>query len=180
MKPTDVTEPAELPPAADAAAETDGDERAPLPLTVAVETLENWQRKLKIEIAQEGVAQLYEERLQKMSDHATVPGFRAGHAPRALLVNHYGKDISKDVKRKLLEDSVKQAIEEQDLEVVGLNDFDADSVDFASDQPLTYEITVEILPEFELPEYKGLPFKRPSTDVTDEDVNKLIEHYRRA
>ena len=179
MEPTDVTEPAKLPLPADAAAEADDDERAPLPLTVAVESLENWQRKLKIEIAQEGVTQLYEERLQKMSDNATVPGFRAGHAPRALLVNHYGKDINKEVKRKLLEDSMKQALEEQELEVVGLSEFDGDAVDFSPDQPMAYEITVEILPEFELTEYKGLPFKRPSTDVTDDDVDKLIKHYRR-
>jgi trigger factor len=93
-----------------------------------------------------------------------------------MVVRKYGKDIEEEVKRKLLSDSYKAAIEEQKLDVIGQPDIE--EIQFSRGQPYQFAATVETAPEFELPEYKGIPLKREARTVTDEDVTRALEALR--
>ena len=66
------------------------DEPKKLELKVEVEPLENWKRKLTIEVAAGAVAERYEDLLKELADTAQVKGFRQGRAPRQILVNRFG------------------------------------------------------------------------------------------
>src|SRR5947209_11577260 len=93
---------------------------------------------------------------------ASLPGFRPGKAPRQMVLRKYEKDIQDEVKRKLISDSYKKAIEEQKLDVLGYPDIE--EIQFNRGQPLQFAATVETAPEFELPDYKGLLVKRERSE----------------
>jgi trigger factor len=108
--------------------------------------------------------------------HAKMPGFRPGKAPEAMVVRHFEKEIEQEVKKKLIGDSYRQGIKEQNLEVVGYPDIE--EIQFNRGQALQFAATVEINPQFELPDYRGLPAKREPALVTEEDVSAAIEGLR--
>src|SRR5688572_24319446 len=105
-----------------------------------------------------------------------MPGFRPGKAPEAMVARQYAKDIEEEVKRKLMGDAYRQGIKDQKLNVLGYPDIE--EIQFSRGQPLQFAATIEINPEFELPEYRGLSAKREPAVVTDDDVAKAIEALR--
>ena len=107
---------------------------------------------------------------------ASLPGFRPGKAPIPMVVKKYEKEIQEEVRKKLLGDSYRKAVEDKKLEVLGQPD--VEEIQFGRGQAFQFAVTVETSPEFELPEYKGLPVKRDNKSVTDEDVSKAIEILR--
>jgi trigger factor len=109
---------------------------------------------------------------------AALPGFRPGKAPVAMVIRRYEKPILDEAKRKLISDSYKKAVDEQKLDVVGYPDIE--EIQFGRGQPLQFAATVETAPEFQLPEYKGLPVVREARTVTDEDVQRALDTLREA
>src|SRR5688572_26513339 len=107
---------------------------------------------------------------------ANLPGFRPGKAPKEMVIRKYDKDIQDEVKRKLIGDSYREAIKEQKLDVLGYPDIE--EIQFGRGQALQFAATIETEPEFQLPEYKGLPVKREARSVTDEDVERALNLLR--
>src|SRR4051812_37864443 len=93
-----------------------------------------------------------------------------------MVVRKFGKDIEDEVKRKLISDFYKQAVEDQKLDVLGYPDIE--EIQFTRGQPLQFAATVETAPQFELPEYKGLEVKREIRGVTEEDLTRALEALR--
>src|SRR5204862_5240451 len=99
-----------------------------------------------------------------------------GKAPRQMVLRKYEKDIQDEVKRKLISDSYKQAVEDQKLDVLGYPDIE--EIQFNRGQPLQFAATIETAPEFELPDYKGLSVKREARSVTEEDIARALTALR--
>ncbi len=93
-----------------------------------------------------------------------------------MVLRKYGKDIQDEVKRKLISDSYRKAVEEQKLDVLGYPDIE--EIQFNRGQPLQFAATIETAPEFELPEYKGLAVKREARTVTEEDIGRALTALR--
>src|SRR6185503_16955682 len=108
--------------------------------------------------------------------HAKMPGFRPGKAPESMVAKHFEKEIDEEVKRKLIGDTYRQGIKEQQLDVLGYPDIE--EIQFSRGQALQFAATIEITPQFELPDYRGLPAKREPAIVHDEDVVKAIDGLR--
>jgi trigger factor len=104
---------------------------------------------------------------------ASLPGFRPGKAPRAMVLKKFEADIKDEVKRKLIGDSYRQALDEKKIAVIGYPDIE--EIQFGRGQALQFAATIETAPEFQLPEYKGLPAKREAKSVTGADVDRAIE-----
>src|SRR5690606_2198337 len=104
-----------------------------------------------------------------------VPGFRPGRAPRKLVENRFRKDVTERIKGSLLMDSMAQVSEEQNLTAISEPDIDLDAVVVPEDGPMTFEFDLEVRPEFDLPEWKGLEIERPTKEFSDEDVNRRLE-----
>jgi len=107
---------------------------------------------------------------------ASLPGFRPGKAPVAMVMRRYEKPILDEAKRKLISESYKKAVDEQKLDVVGYPDIE--EIQFSRGQSLQFAATVETAPQFELPEYKGLPVVREARVVSEEDVQKALDVLR--
>jgi trigger factor len=131
---------------------------------------------MRVEIEEQKVDEAFQSVTKEFQREAALPGFRPGKAPAEMVVRKYGKDIEKEVKRKLISESYKQAVEEQKLDVLGYPDIE--EIQFGRGKPLQFAATIETEPEFELPVYKGIPVKREGRSVTDEDVERALEALR--
>ena len=114
--------------------------------------------------------------IKDFQKQAAVPGFRAGKAPEEMLFKKYEKEINDEAKRKLISDSYKQGIKEQKLQVVGYPEIE--EIQFGRGQPLVFAATIETIPDFEMPEYRGLPAKREKRTVTPEDLSRALDALR--
>ena len=145
-------------------------------MNVTVENLAPCKKLMRVEVESQKVEETFESVTKDFQRHASLPGFRPGKAPREMVARKYSKDIEDEVKTKLISDSYKKAVEEQKLDVLGHPDIE--EIQFTRGQPLQFAATVETAPEFELPEYKGIPVKREPRTVTDEDVERALEALR--
>ena len=142
-------------------------------MNIEIEEVGPCKKLLKFEIPKETIDDEWQKQLKEVARMAKVPGFRKGKAPRKLLEKNYGDKIMDDVKRAVVSGSYQQAIEENKLSPIG--DPDIGNFDLELGKPLKFEITLEVLPTFELGDYKGMKLQRKPVSVTDEDIDKALE-----
>lgn len=118
------------------------------------------------------VNKVYKKEVKKI----TVPGFRKGKAPRAIIEKMYGKDVFyEDAMQECYPDALDAACKEADLKVVtvtGLEALDAGADGF------TFKATVIVEPEIDIKDYKGIEVEKLSTEVTEELIDEEIERVR--
>ncbi len=134
------------------------------------------RRELDLEIPAEEVSKKMESVAKAFARVARVPGFRPGKAPVSLIRRKFADDIKGEVFQSLVPQRVEQAVTEQKLTPVSQPH--VENLDFAEGQPLKFRAVFEVLPEFELVNYKGLDLEMPVMDITDEDVTKTLEEMR--
>ena len=141
-------------------------------MNVTVENLAPCKKLLRVEVETEKVDAAFDEVTRDFQRHARLPGFRAGKAPRHLVIKAYNPQIQDEVRRKLLSESFREALREQKLDLVGRPE--VEETQFGRGKPLQFTATFEIAPEFELPDYRGLPVRREVRIVTPEDVERAV------
>jgi trigger factor len=134
------------------------------------------KKLVRVELDAAAVDAEFDTITKSFQKQAQLPGFRPGKAPRALVEKKYEADIRDEVKRKLIGDHYRKALEEQKIQAVGYPDIE--EVQFGRGQALQFTATVETAPEFTLPEYQGLPATIETKSVTDADVDRALEMLR--
>ena len=159
------------PPATPASA--DG-ERPPLKLDVVVENVSTCERRVKVSIPRDDIDRYHEEAIGDLMPTALLPGFRPGRAPRRLVGSRFKTELSDQIRSKLVTDALTQVSEGQKLAPISEPDLDLAAVLLPDDGPMTFEFSIEVRPEFDLPNWKGLSIRRPMREITDEDVEEAI------
>jgi trigger factor len=134
------------------------------------------RRELELEIPAEEVSKATEKVAKELARVARVPGFRPGKAPVSLIKRRFAEDIKGEVLQSLVPERVEKAVTEQKLTPVSQPQ--VDKLDYADGQPLKFRAVFEVLPDFELANYKGLEIEMPAMELTEEDVNKALEETR--
>jgi trigger factor len=142
-------------------------------VNITVENLAPCKKLLRVEVDAKAVDEAFDTVTKDFQKQASLPGFRPGKAPRAMVLKKYEPDIKDEVKRKLIGDSYRKALDEKKIAVIGYPDIE--EIQFGRGQALQFAATIETSPEFQLPEYKGLPAKREAKSVTAADVDRAIE-----
>jgi hypothetical protein len=111
-----------------------------------------------------------------------MPGFRPGHIPEAILIQKVGEmALITDMAEHALEDAYREIVRHHEIDVVGHPQVSITKL--AKDNPLGFSITVPVMPEFSLPDYKkiasGINKDKESKDVTDAEVEAQIEEILR-
>lgn len=135
------------------------------------------RKEIDIEIPADALSERYAEVTREFAKKAKVSGFRPGKAPIAVVRKRFGGDIQSEVIDRLLPVYFTEAVKEKDVRPVGdphLVKMD----EFKDGSPLKFTATFEVLPEFELGEWRGLEITEPSTEISDEDVSEVIEKIR--
>jgi len=127
---------------------------------------------VRIELDAQAVDEAFKAMTKDFQKQANLPGFRPGKAPEHMVIKKYDQDIKDEVKKKLIGDSYRKAMEEKKIDVIGYPDIE--EIQFGRGQALQFAATIETAPEFQLPEYKGLPVKREQKEVSEADVEKAL------
>lgn len=150
-------------------------EKQGLSLDVQVGTPSACERHVTVTIAREDVDRYFQEAIDELMPKAEVPGFRPGRAPRKLVESRFRKDVTDQVKGSLLLDTMNQVTEEQEFSAISEPNFDFEAVSIPDEGPMTFEFDIEVRPEFDMPNWKGLKLDRPTRKFTKKDVNHQLE-----
>lgn len=139
------------------------------------------RKEIHIEIDAEQMRLAQERVVSNYTRQASVPGFRPGKAPQSVVRQRFKDDIRSDVLRDVVPNALQEAINEHGLQVLGEPDVhlaDEDQKAQLGNAPLKLHAHVEVLPDFEIGQYKGLNLTRRVRPVTDEDVEEVINNLR--
>ncbi|MHC4877869.1 MAG: trigger factor [Planctomycetota bacterium] len=112
--------------------------------------------------------------LDEFSAKATVPGFRVGRVPRKLVESKFKRELTDELKQRVLVSSLEQLTEEHELDPINEPDMDVEAIEIPEEGDFEYSFEVEVRPDVDLPDFASLKLKRAAHDVTDEDVEKYL------
>ena len=134
------------------------------------------RRELELEIPAETVQKAVERVAREFARVARVPGFRPGKAPATLIRRKFADDIKSEVLQTLVPEQIERAVSENKM--VPITQPQVDKVDFSESGPVKFRATFEVLPEFELGQYKDLEVEIEDLKIEDADVDKALEELR--
>ena len=143
-------------------------------LQVNIENRGNCLRHIAVTVPEIDIQEIREEVLDELRDKAQVPGFRPGRVPDALLLRRFRTEISADIKQKVLMASLEQISEEHKIEPLGEPRLNLTNLEVPDTGDFHYEFDVEVRPDFDLPDFTSMTLKRPSGQVTPEEVDNYI------
>ena len=134
------------------------------------------KRELELEIPAENVTKATERVARDLAKVARVPGFRPGKAPVTLIRRRFAEDIQGEVVQSLVPEYLEKALGEKNL--IPVTRPAVDKVDFKEGEPLRFRAVFEVLPEFELGDYKNLAVNIDAVEAGEAQVDKTIEEMR--
>ncbi len=146
-------------------------------LKVQVKNGKACEKILKIEVDPSEIKKEYQEFYTAISPKAKVPGFRPGKAPKDVLAMHYREEARKEVLNQLIQNTFRQAIKDEELDVLGYPQID--EVDF-SDEKLSYRIQLEVRPKFKISKAEGLQAKKETVEVKSEEIQESLTRVQKS
>lgn len=135
------------------------------------------RKSVEVEIPADLIARESERVTHEFGRQAKIPGFRPGKVPVSVVRNRFAKDIQEEVMSRLLPATFRDAIAERGVEPVG--DPELEHVDaYIEGAPIKYKATFEIKPQIELREYRGIAVDDPKIEVTETDIEAMVERLR--
>ena len=146
-------------------------------MSVQVENLEHNMAKLTIEVSAEELEKALDAAYKKEKNKISVPGFRKGKVPRAMVEKMYGAGVFyEDAANTLMQQTYPSAIDESGVEIVSRPTVDV--VQIEKGKPFIYTAEVAVRPEVTLGKYMGVTVTKIDTSVSDDEVAEALEKER--
>ena len=140
----------------------------------SVQSLEALKREITITVPVEDVQVAYKARLKEVAKNVKINGFRPGKVPADVVEQRYSKAVLDEVANQLIQSSFVKAIEENALKVAGQPM--VTDMQIAKAQPFTFKAEFEVYPEIALNLLDGVEITRESSEVTDQDIEKMLKN----
>ena len=135
------------------------------------------RKRIKVTIPQEEIALQLEDSIGDMRKEAQVPGFRPGRVPKILIQRRFKKEMSDRVKTNLMLATLEQVEKDHKLNLISQPQLDFEAVALPDTGSMSFEMEVEVRPDFDAPSYSDLKVKRPSRVLTPADVEKQYKSF---
>lgn len=146
-----------------------------LNISIDVKEVSSCERHFKVTVPPEDIERYYTLEFDELEDSAYVPGFRQGKAPRKLVEKRFRKEIADRVKSNLVMDCLTQVNESTEMTPIGEPQFNFGAIVLPETGPLVFEFDLEVRPEFDLPNWKGLKLERPVREFGKKDLDRAVE-----
>lgn len=146
-------------------------------MQVSVETTGNIDRKMTVAVPAEQIDKEVEKRLKSMVSRVRIDGFRPGKVPFSIVKKRYADAVRYEVVEKLIGSTFQDAASQQNLRVAGLPSIDLTTMEAGKD--LEFTATFQVYPEITIAGVETLTITRPVAEVTDADLDKMIEVIRK-
>src|SRR6202161_1732742 len=146
-------------------------------MQVSVESISKLERRMQVQVPAERVSKEIAARLKSLSRTARLNGFRPGKAPLTVIRRQFGTQVHREVIGELLQSSFAEAVTAKQLSPAGNPRIEPQSIDEGQD--LRYVATFEVFPEVALKPMDSLELERVSAEVTESDIDAMIERLRK-
>jgi trigger factor len=138
-----------------------------------IEDISSVKKTLHVEIPKDEVSRELDKAYGQLKKSAKIKGFRPGKVPRSVLERMFKKDVLADVSSRLIQSSFVDVIKQTELKVIGNPDLKPPELTL--DSPYKYQATVEITPEIEGIDFKGLTLQRTRYAASDSEVDLQLK-----
>lgn len=145
-------------------------------MNIHIEDIGPCRKQIHIEVPADKVDATFKEVLTGYSRYARIPGFRPGKAPANVVKKRYQKEIIKEVKEHLIPEGYQAAVAKEKLHTVQV--VDVTDVEPKEGDAYGFHVTVDVFPEFELPDYKAIKVEDKPVDITDEGIDEVVDRMR--
>ena len=146
-------------------------------MQVSVQTLNGLERQITVAVPAEKIETEIKTRLDSLSKRVRISGFRPGKAPLHVIKQHYGDKVQQEVMGEVLESSFYEAVVKEKLRPAGSPHIHPKMRQ--PGQPLEYTATFEIYPEVSLNPLSGIEIERPTAEINEADVDRVLENIRK-
>ena len=145
-------------------------------LMIAVQEPSAWSRRLSITVPADRLQRLRAQVTQRIARNARIPGFRKGKLPSSLIEKQFGASIDQETVDQAIQEAYREALETEGL--APITQGKVDRIEFQRGEPLTFEVELEVRPEIKLDRTAGFSLQRPAMDVSEEDVDAVLDRLR--
>ncbi|MFV2005837.1 MAG: trigger factor [Longimicrobiales bacterium] len=145
-------------------------------LQVDLEEGERWRRTLNVTVPADLVELERSNIAKKLAARIKLPGFRKGHVPEGVLEKRYGATLKQETLDAVIGDAFKEALAQQSVHPI--SEGEVQNVRFEPDQDLTFSISFDVQPEFEISRMGGFTVERPQIVVDDDRVDQVVQRLR--
>ena len=146
-------------------------------MRVELSSSEGLERKLTIEVPAAEVDASVNQRLREAAKNVKLNGFRKGKVPLSLVKKRFGPGIRQEVVGEVMSRSYAEAIQREGLRPAGQPKLELTELEEGKD--LQFAAVFEVYPEVELPDFSRIKLEDLTAEVTDEDVDNMIETLRK-
>jgi trigger factor len=140
-------------------------------MNVEVESLDKVRKKVQVVLPEEKISELRESIYEELRKKAKIKGFRPGKVPKSIITTYYKDYIEEELQTRMVQSTMGEA-----LFTAKVDPITEPIVNFIDeDERHGYELECEVVPEIELPSYKGVEVDVDAINVTDDDVEKRID-----
>ncbi|MBK5970735.1 MULTISPECIES: trigger factor [Thiorhodovibrio] len=145
-------------------------------MQVSVQAGEGLKREMRVDLPADDIEAEIDKRLQRFARSARVPGFRPGKVPVRVLRQQYGDQVRDEVFGEMVQSSFPDAVRQEELQPAGMPSIKPD-IDQKAHR-YAYTASFEVFPVVELKSLADSTIKRPAAEVTDADIDQMIERLR--
>lgn len=145
-------------------------------MQVTTEAVSGVARRLNVSVPTSRINEQFEARLKRTAKTVKINGFRPGKVPMNVVRREYGAAVYQEVVNDVIRDTVFEAIQQEKINAVSMPNIEKVE---NKDDALVYEATVEVYPEVEVASFDTLEVERKATEVTDADVDTMIENLQK-
>jgi trigger factor len=146
-------------------------------MQVSIETTSGLERRLTVGVPAERIESEIDTRLQKAAGNVRLPGFRPGKVPMKVMRQRFGAGVRQEVLGEVMNQSFQEAVVQEKLRPAGQPSIEPKTLEAGKD--LEYIATFEVFPEVEVVEIKDFEVEKPVAEVTEGDVDDIIEVFRK-
>lgn len=146
-------------------------------MQVSVENVSGLERRVKIAVPADQVEQAVNKKINQAARTIKMDGFRVGKVPLNVIKKRYGASIRAEALDDIIRDAYVSAIQQTELKVAGFPNIEP--ISFAEGKDVEFAAVVEVYPEVTLADFAALAVERPTSEVTDADVDTMIANLRR-
>ncbi len=150
-------------------------QKAKYDIRIEAEDLSPVKKKLNITVPVNAVKEEFSSAYRSLRSTAAVAGFRKGNVPVNILKARFGDKIREDVTSKLIEMSYPHALHEKKLAPVESPQIDITRTKLDEANEFFYSVTVEVTPDVEIDDYRGMDLRREAVEVTEKDVEEGLK-----
>ncbi len=146
-------------------------------LGVDVKDIGPCKKHVRVKVPAGDISHIRNFVLDQMKSKAAVPGFRPGKAPNDIVAKRFARELSDELKQKVLIGSLEQLSTDTNMEPINEPDLDVENLTIPDAGDFEYEFDVEVRPSFDLPAYDQISIKRPTREITEADLNEAQQRF---